>query len=246
MTVSSPYGTTTDRPRRRLQAIGVVIATFLTGMAAAHLLAGETQPVARDGRGSQAQARYSASADAAGSTPPGPTTEEDGAPAGFARTEQGAVAAAAAFVTTGQALLDTDPLAAEEAVRRIAAAATADAQVKEVLARLATVRETLAPGTGPIVYRQSPISWRVDGYTPERARVAVWSVGVLSREGIAPPQAGWTTSTFDLVWERGDWRIWAETVTAGPAPLLDDSATPATSGQLATALRGFTDFGDRT
>lgn len=246
MTVPSRYTTTTDRPRRPFQMIGVVLATFLTGMAAAHLLVGGTQPVTRDDRGSQAQARYSASAGAAGSTPPGPTIEEDGAPAGFARTEQGAVAAAAAFVTTGQALLDTDPLAAEEAVRRMAASATADAQVKDVLSRLAAVRETLAPGTGPIVYRQSPISWRVDGYTPDRARVAVWSVGILSREGIAPPQAGWTTSTFDLVWERGGWRIWAETLTPGPAPLLDGSATPATSSQLAAALRGFTDFGDRT
>lgn len=246
MTVSSQYGITSGRPRRRFPVTGVVLAAFLTGMAAAHLLAGVTQPVARDGHGSQAPVRHSASPEAADSAPPGPTTEENGAPAGFARTGQGAVAAAAAFVTTGQALLDIDPLAAEEAVRRMAASATADAQVREVLARLADVRETLAPGTGPIVYRQSPISWRMDGYTPDRARVAVWSVGVLSREGIAPPQAGWTTSTFDLIWERGDWRIWAETVTAGPAPLLDDSATPATSSQLATALRGFTDFGDRT
>lgn len=242
----SPYGTTNDRRRRRVQVIGIGLAAFLTGMATANQLTGRELPAGQDNAGSRAQARHSSSAEATGAMPPGPTTGTGGAPSGFARTEQGAVAAAAAFVTTGQELLDMDPLAAEEAVRRMAASATAGAQVAEMLARLAAVRETLAPGTGPTVFRQSPISWRVDGFAPERARVAIWSVGVLSREGIAPPQAGWTTSTFDLVWERGDWRIWAETVTPGPAPLLDDSATPATSGKFAAALRGFTDFGDRT
>lgn len=240
----SSYDANGDRRRRRVQAIGLVLAAFLTGLAAGDQFSGQKGP-AGDGV-SSARACGAVPAATGGRPLPGPTIHTDGAPGGFARTEQGAVEAAAAFVTTGQALLDMDPLAAEEAVRSMAASATADTQVEETLAGLAAVRGTLAPGTGPIVFRQSPISWRVDGFTPVRARVAIWGVGVLSREGIAPPQAGWTTSTFDLVWERGDWRIWAETVTPGPAPLLDDSAAPATSGQLAAALRGFTDFGDRT
>lgn len=241
--MASPYRTTTDRPRRRIHLAGIALAAFLSGMAAAGQLPARSQTTAED-RGSPHQERpgRATAATASDRTTPGPTTELDGVPAGFARSEQGAVAAAASFVTTGQALLDMDPLAAEQAVRQMAASSTADAQVADVLARLAAVREALAPGRGPIVFRQAPVSWRVDGFSSDRARVAVWSVGVLSREGIAPPQAGWATSTFDLVWERGDWRIGAETVTPGPAPLLDDSAAPATSAQLATSLRGFADF----
>jgi hypothetical protein len=244
VTVASAYRSTTDRRRGRIHVAGLALAAFLTGMAAAGQLSARSQTTADDRGGPHQERSSRATAPAASDlTTPGPTTEVDGAPAGFARSEQGAVAAAASFVTTGQALLDMDPLAAEQAVRHMAAFSTADAQVADVLARLAAVRETLAPGRGPIVFRQAPVSWRVDGFSSDRARVAVWSVGVLSREGIAPPQAGWATSTFDLVWERGDWRIAAETVAPGPAPLLDDSAAPATSAQLAASLRGFADFG---
>jgi hypothetical protein len=96
------------------------------------------------------------------------------------------------------------------------------------------------------VFRQGAVAWRVDAYDDERARVAIWSVGVLSRDGVAPPQAGWSTSVVDLVWERGDWRVWGETITPGPTPIADDSDAPATSPRLLSALDGFTDFGART
>jgi len=177
-----------------------------------------------------------------GSTNPAPSTV-NGAPAGFQHTQEGAVAAAAAFVCTGQALIDMDPLAAEEAIREMAAASTADIQVRAQLDQLDRARQALAKGTGPIVFRQSAVAWRVDSYTTELAQVSIWSVSVLSRDGIAPPQASWSTSTFELVWEREGWRISNETITPGPAPLLDNSSAPATSEQLARQLDGFTDFG---
>jgi hypothetical protein len=167
---------------------------------------------------------------------------EDGVPARFARTEAGAVAAAAAFVCTGQVLLDMDPIGAERAVRRMAAAETADRQVSDILAKLHTARNALAGGTGPITFRQAAVAWKLESYAPERARVAIWNVGVLSRHDVAPPQAGWAISTFDLVWERGDWRIERETIVPGPAPILNDSAAPATTAQLVASLDGFTDF----
>ena len=59
---------------------------------------------------------------------------------------------------------------------------------------------------------------------------------------MAPPQAGWAISVFELVWERGDWKVWSETITPGPAPIPDASAAPATSEQLAGALTGFVDL----
>lgn len=177
--------------------------------------------------------------------PAGPTRFERGVPAGFARSVDGAVAAAASFVCTGQALLDMDPLAAEEAVRQMSSAATAERQVADTLARLRIARSTLAAGIGPTVYRQAALAWRVESYSPDRTRVAVWNVGVLAREGVAPPQAGWAVSTFDLVWEAGDWKVFEERITPGPAPLLDNSAAPATAAQLIASLAGFEDRGHR-
>jgi hypothetical protein len=80
---------------------------------------------------------------------------------------------------------------------------------------------------------------RVDAFTPDRARVAVWHVGVLHRAEAVPPQAGWAISAFDLVWERDDWKVWSETVAPGPAPLLNHAAAPASDEQFASALAGF-------
>lgn len=177
--------------------------------------------------------------------PAGPARFERGIPVGFARSVDGAVAAAASFVCTGQALLDMDPLAAEEAIRQMSSAATAERQVADTLARLRIARSTLAAGTGPTVYRQAALGWRVESYSPDRTRVAVWNVGVLAREGVAPPQAGWAVSTFDLVWEAGDWKVFEERITPGPAPLLDNSAAPATAAQLIASLAGFESRGHR-
>lgn len=166
-----------------------------------------------------------------------------GVPAGFARTEVGAVAAAASFVCTGHALLDMDPLAAEAAIRQMATTDTGDRQVSTTLDNLRALRGRLAPGTGPIAFRQAALASRVETFDQNRARIAVWNVGVLSRAGVASPQAGWAISTFDLVWERGDWHVASETVVPGPAPVLNDAAAPATTAQFFASLDGFVDFG---
>lgn len=221
-----------DRRRRTgwLVAAVAVSAGFLVGVAVSRTRPADTarpMPLA------------SAVADDPGVDRPGSSALIDGAPAGFARTPDGAVAAAAAFVTTGQALLDVDPLSAEAAVRQMASTAGADRQVRDALEDLTGLRNALRSGSGSIVFRQGVLATRLVAATAEAATVEVWSVGVLTRRGIAPPQAGWRTSRLELVWERGDWHIDRETIEPGPAPVLDDSAVPATADQLLDALDGF-------
>ncbi|HUR49255.1 MAG TPA: hypothetical protein VMY88_06995 [Acidimicrobiales bacterium] len=215
-------------------------AVFVAGLAAGVVFAPDAS---KDTRPHRAAARNGAAAQPEGRLGgPGPAKKVNGAPTGFAHSEAGAVAAAASFVTTGQELLDMEPLAAEAAIRETAAAATADDQAAGLLNNLAAVKSALSGGDGPIWYRQAVLAWRVDDYGAERARVATWNVSVLSRADVAPPQATWAISTFDLVWERDDWRVWAESTSPGPAPLLDGSALAATNDQLDSALFGFTDF----
>lgn len=235
-------------PRSGRRGLLIASASLLAGIAVgATLLRPSVADQAPQGvTGVRATAEANGSpADGTSGTPAftGPTRVEHGVPAGFSRTADGAVAAAVSFVCTGQALLDMDPLGAEEAVRQMAAATTADRQAADTLAKLRTARNTLAAGSGPTVYRQAAVAWRVESFTPDRARIAVWNVGVLAREGIAPPQAGWAISTFDLGWERGDWKVIDERITPGPAPILDDSAAPATAAQLIASLEDFTDAG---
>ncbi len=217
--------------------VGIAAASFALGMAAATL---GWKPTGGD---AGPRAQPVAAQPSGGDAGPGPRLVEDGIPSGFSRDRQGAIAAATGYVCTGQALLDMDTVAAEEAVRRMAAGASADLLAEETLAKLRAARETLRGGTGPIVFRQGVVAHRLEAFTPDRARVAVWRVGVLAREGVAPPQAEWAVSTFDLLWERDDWRIWAQTIVPGPAPILNDSTAPATASQLIAALDGFVDLG---
>ena len=213
--------------------VGVGVLSMVTGFAIAAQLSGQGVDSAADTAPPPA---------AKAEQGPGPAGVVDGIPAGFARTREGAIAAGAAYVATGQPLLDLDPVAAERAVRRIAASGYADRFAAETMRQLRAAREALNRGRGPIIYRQAVVAHRVEAFEPGQARVAIWNVGVLTREGVAPPQAAWAISTLDLVWEDGDWRIWAETIVPGPAPILNDSAAPATTAQFTGALEGFVDF----
>lgn len=225
------YGPRRAVSLRRLVVVGML--SLVTGVALATQLSG--------GSAESASPRASA-APVPAEQGTGPTNVTDGIPSGFSHTPEGAIAAAAAYVTTGQPLLDLDPLAAERAMRRMAASASAEPFAADNMRQLKNTREALTGGSGPIVYRQAVVAHRLEAFDAARARVAIWNVGVLTRAGVAPPQAAWATSTFDLVWERGDWRIWAETVVPGPAPILNDSTAPATTEQFDAALEGFIDF----
>ena len=214
-----------------LRAASAVALAFLTGMAVRGFLA--------DGHPATT-AVTSEAAKAPSLNGPGPRQFIDGIPSGFARSDEGARAAAVMYVLSGQRLLELAPTQLGPAVRSMAATGSADAQIKDAEQQLRAVREVLAAGTGATRYLQAALASRVDAFTPERARVSVWSVGVLSRTGVAQPQAAWTTSIFELVWDRDDWKIWNETITAGPAPQLNAGAKPTTAEQLDLALNGFT------
>ncbi len=159
------------------------------------------------------------------------------------RTPEGAVRAADAWVRSGRSLMATDPLTAEQAVRAMTTGADGDRLVTDTLTTLRQLRQKLAGGTGPVILHQAVLATRTTAAAPDRARVELWNVSVLAREGIAPPQASWATSTIDLAWERDGWRVSAVRVTPGPAPILSDASVPATATELADALDGFGDGG---
>lgn len=186
---------------------------------------------------------WPARADHAEQDDPGPSALEHGVPVGFSHSQDGAVAAAVGYTRTGQVFLDMDTAEVEAAVRTMAAEESAGELLADTVSRLESARAALAGSAAPVDYHQAVLSVRVDAYDADHARVSVWSVGVLSREGVAPPQAGWTISTFDLAWERDDWKIGAESIVPGPAPITNAAAPPATSAQLRQRLAGFGAYG---
>lgn len=215
-----------------LRAVAGLMLAFLTGMATRTLFVDAHQS-------SNTRSVHTASG-MESSQGPGPEGSRAGIPFGFARSHVGARAAAVSYVMTGQTLIDMPPTRVTDAVQMMAAAASAYRQVDDANEELGQLRDVLAEGSGPIRYLQSVLATRIDAFSRNRARVSVWSVGVLSRFGAAQPQAGWTTSTFELVWERGDWKVWSENIAPGPTPSLNAGAAPASSRELDRALNGFT------
>lgn len=215
----------------------VAVTAFVIGMAARGFVSHTTEAAPATPSPDMPAATR---ADASGA---GPRRLEAGVPVGYGHDRDGAVAAASAYVRTGEAILSMTEPQVTAAVRTMAADGAVDAQLSDLTTRLRVAHDALAGSDAPIEYHQAILAVRVDAYDADRARVAVWHVGVLSRDGAAPPQAGWAVSTFDLVWQHDDWKVWAESIVPGPAPVTNNDVAPATSAQLRERLAGFSDIG---
>jgi hypothetical protein len=203
-------------------------ATAITGMGARGLIASPPTPP---------RATVASAARA-----PGPRSTTAGMPTGFARDEPGAVAAATSYVRQGQHLFDLPSTDRIPALQAIASHDGANGYVAQASAALAELDGIEARGQGPLTWYVSVLATRVDAYNAQRARISIWRVGVLSVTGLVAPLAEWTTVDDELVWERGDWKVWAETQTPGPTPAGHPDARASTPAQLKAALAGYTRY----
>ncbi|MBX7067847.1 MAG: hypothetical protein K1X38_00540 [Microthrixaceae bacterium] len=175
--------------------------------------------------------------------PPRRTSDTEEASTGPVRSStDDAVAAAVRFVCSGQQLLDTPPTQLPLLIRRRWSSRAADDAVANAVDRLGELRERLADGSGPTRYRQGVLGVRVASSSGARAKVSVWWVGVLSREGAATPQAQWMTSDISLVLEDGEWRIDTASEVEGPAPDHSSDDEPITNSEFDRRLTGFVDW----
>jgi hypothetical protein len=202
------------------------LALFVVGLAAKTLL------FPADSHSVDAPARIAA----AGAGPV--RVEAPGVPVGFAHDRDGALAASVAYVQLGNVLLSIDTDSASSALRRVSSRSAGSTFMDSELASFTQLHDALARGTGPASLRVGVVATRIDAFASDRARVSLWRVAVLSRDGMTNPGEQWATVTYDLVWEDHDWKIWSETVVAGPSPSPtgDRLATPQ---ELDTALAGF-------
>src|SRR5262249_35753589 len=130
--------------------------------------------------------------------------------------ESGAVKAALAYAAASQDWLYLTDDEVVEAVRAVATPASADRLSHEVLDQVRTARGSLVESSGRVWWIVRPLAWRVDDYATETASVSVWTVSVLSAIGVAVPQTEWATTTLDLEWTAGGWRVAAAHDSRGP------------------------------
>jgi hypothetical protein len=180
----------------------------------------------------------------------GPRHHLDGVGVGYARSQEGAVAAAANFtrVLSSDLILDTgqrraaiDVLAAPEARGRLQ---------KTFDQAVASLRQGLGM-TGPagkdaqVLLRATPVGWRVEDYGGGSAKVAIWVTSVGGSTGGAtgqvPIREAWGTTTVTLRWVGGDWKQVDSTTVDGPVPIAD-VAPPTATPELLDKANEFKEF----
>jgi hypothetical protein len=161
----------------------------------------------------------------------------------YARTSEGAAAAATAYLSalSGPILLDPDSVSRR--LTKIVSAASRDELVSAY--RTAAVRARgqlgVASASDPsLVLRAAAVGYRVDGFQRGAATVSLWRVGIVGGPSTVEPHQSWRTETVSLVWEGDTWKIDAVRSSPGPTPPL--AGVPTGYAELATAIPTFAEF----
>lgn len=142
----------------------------------------------------------------------GPTRLDGGVPLGFARSQEGAVAAALnyASVLTSQRVVDRKAYTA--AIEKITAPESREAELKKANEYLDTLENGFhliakAELGFAVAIRYAPFTHRVASFDKDNATVRIWGSTVLGIEQEEFPVELWGTTTFKLRWVDDDWRI---------------------------------------
>ena len=177
----------------------------------------------------------------------GPQRFEAGVGVGYARSQKGAVAAAANYTR----VLSSD-LILDKARRRAAINALAAPEAKARLQKtfdqaVVSLRQGLGlkeADRAQVLLRATPVGWRVEQYGKGSARVAIWMTSVGGSVGgnvPMPVREGWGTTTVKLRWAGGDWKQVDSTTTDGPVPIAD-VAPPTAAPELVDQANKFKEF----
>jgi hypothetical protein len=175
-----------------------------------------------------------------------PTRTVDGVRIGFPRTRSGAAAAVASYQ---RAFADAAILRASVLRRRIEVVASPD-YAQAMLFANSPGRERLAQGAIGLgvehgiqtLYVGVPIGYRVESFSPRRARILTWGFTLLGNASAVPARAYFGLTHTDLVWLGGEWRIARTEASFGPTPRLQTPPGPVDGYnvvRLAKELRSY-------
>ncbi|MEU3837471.1 hypothetical protein [Streptomyces microflavus] len=172
---------------------------------------------------------------------------------GFAHDEQGAQSAAANYSVA----LVSDGMFDKERRREISdavyapdvAAARRDDLDKvysqeSFLTSIGLNPDGKAPEGLTFISRANPVGTKIEKYLGDTATVAVWYSALfgLAGEGSKNPVSeSWYTTTYELKWTDGDWKVTDFTQKDGPVPVGRDQAA-SSAEEMADAVQGFGGF----
>lgn len=161
---------------------------------------------------------------------PGTARTVAGVPVAFPDTAQGAAEATAAYE---QSFASPEILAPGALRARIEAVAM-PAYAGQMLAANSPGERRIA--AGPIgqglaadlqtIYAAVPIGYRVESYSPGRARILTWGFTLLGNASAVEPTAYFGLTHTELLWSGGQWRIAETRGGFGPTPRLGTKPGP--------------------
>ncbi|MDH6608954.1 hypothetical protein M2164_004589 [Streptomyces sp. SAI-208] len=173
-------------------------------------------------------------------------------PAGYTHDAQGAQSAAANYAVALGAAGMFDKTQRDATLQAIVAPSrVAEFQSKLDKAYTPALNKTVGlndDGSTPAGYtfvsRTNPIGTKVTESSQNNVTVEVWCSGLLGMAGensTNPVTNSWFTTTMQLVWTNGDWKIVTQSQKDGPAPVpADEKASSA--DEMATAVQEYGGF----
>jgi hypothetical protein len=160
----------------------------------------------------------------------GGTGTRAGVPVGFPRTPTGAATAVAAYQRSfaSPAILRPGVLR-----RRIEAVATPD-YVDTMVAANSPGEQRIASGAIGVglakglqtLYASVPVGYRIESFSPQRARVLTWGFTLLGNAATVEPAAYFGITHTLLLWSEGEWKIAETRASFGPTPKLATAPGP--------------------
>ncbi|MFF3317744.1 hypothetical protein ACFYV5_19845 [Streptomyces sp. NPDC003035] len=247
------YGGARRPPARTSRSLVTVVGVVVLLIAA---IAFANRGGAGDETGDNAAASSSAPGAPAPTAATGvrPVTGKNGTiPTGFARDEQGAQSAAVNYsVPLGSADMFVASRRHEivNSVYAPAAAAERGDDLDKVysdkgfLARIGLQEDGTAPSGLTFISRVIPVGSKIESYSSDRATVAVWfsSLFGMAGEGSTNPVSeSWYTTTYQLQWVGGDWKVTDFDQKDGPVPVGRDQRA-SSAEEMADAVDQFGGF----
>lgn len=245
-----PYGSPRRTPRssRSLVTVVAIVVLLIAAIAFANRGGGEEEGSGDSGGGSKP-----------GAAPTAPSGEkpvagkDGGIPSGFAQSKQGAESAATNYsVALGAEGMYKRDLrqGIVNAVYAPDIAAEREAALDKVysdpefLASIGLGKDGAAPKGQTFVTRFNPVGSKVQKYNNDSATVAVWYSALFGMAGEGsenPVSESWYTSTFQLTWVGGDWKVIDFKQKDGPVPVGRDQ-TASSAEDMADAVKEFGGF----
>ncbi len=152
-----------------------------------------------------------------GDTDPGQidsTSDVDGEPVPNAHSAETAALALVYDLLDG----GNSPTERAELARWWAAPDYEDELVEKSQATSQNAAEMSEAAGGSVRSDSAVLAVKVAHVDDNTAQVLLWSVAVVSADAVAPPQAIWLTTQYDLVWIDDRWQFAGQETALGPAP----------------------------